>query len=145
MQNTNTWKFQHLHYMHNTNIVAAFQGMHVSLAKHSYAWLPRKCDYWTYRRRTDRQTPDKMIPMCRYASQATQKPEVLRLPIEQFNSSVNCIIPLPYQRSAEFGLTTLPWSTLLHAASTSVPQSLQWPSLPPCKAPSQSYRYSVKK
>ena len=27
------------------NIVAAFQGMHVSPAKHSYAWLPRKCDY----------------------------------------------------------------------------------------------------
>ena len=33
------------------NIVAAFQGMHVSPAKHSYAWLPRKCD-----RQTDRQT-----------------------------------------------------------------------------------------
>ena len=27
------------------NIVAAFPGMHVSPAKHSYAWLPRKCDY----------------------------------------------------------------------------------------------------
>ena len=25
------------------NIVAAFRGMHVSPAKHSYAWLPRKC------------------------------------------------------------------------------------------------------
>ena len=25
--------------------------------------------------RTDRQTPDKVIPMCRYASQATQKPQ----------------------------------------------------------------------
>ena len=35
----------------DNNIVAAFQGMHVSPAKHSYAWLPRKCDY-----RTDRQT-----------------------------------------------------------------------------------------
>ena len=33
------------------NIVAAFRGMHVSPAKHSYAWLPRKCDY-----RTDTQT-----------------------------------------------------------------------------------------
>ena len=31
--------------------MAAFRGMHVSPAKHSYAWLPRKCDY-----RTDRQT-----------------------------------------------------------------------------------------
>ena len=49
------------------NIVTAFRGMHVLPAKHSYAWLPRKCDYWT-----DRQTPDKVIPTCRYASQATQ-------------------------------------------------------------------------
>ena len=84
MHNTNTWKFQHLQYMYNTNIVAAFWGMHVSPAKHSYAWLPRKCDYQTDRhthRRTDSQTPDKVIPMCRYTSQATQKPEVLRLPI----------------------------------------------------------------
>ena len=54
------------------NIVAAFRGMHVSPAKHSYAWLPRKCDYRTDTR-TDRQTPDKVIPMCHYASQATQK------------------------------------------------------------------------
>ena len=27
--------------------MAAFRGMHVSPAKHSYAWLPRKCDYRT--------------------------------------------------------------------------------------------------
>ena len=33
------------------NIVAAFRGMHVSPAKHSYAWLWRKCDY-----RTDKHT-----------------------------------------------------------------------------------------
>ena len=41
------------------NIVAAFRGMHVSPAKHSFAWLPRKFDYWTDRRtdgHTDRQT-----------------------------------------------------------------------------------------
>ena len=46
--------------------------MHGSPAKHSYAWLPRKCDYRTDWR-TDIQTPDKVIPMWRYASQATQK------------------------------------------------------------------------
>ena len=46
-------------------IVAAFQGMHVS---HSYAWLPKKCDY-----RTDRGTDRQIIFMCRYALQATQK------------------------------------------------------------------------
>ena len=44
------------------NIVAALRGMHVSPAKHSYEWLPRKCDYWTDRH-MDRQTPDKVIPM----------------------------------------------------------------------------------
>ena len=37
---------------HWINIVAAFRGMHESPAKHSSAWLPRKCDYRTDRRRT---------------------------------------------------------------------------------------------
>ena len=54
------------------NIVAAFQGMHVSPGKQSLAWLPRKCDYRTDTQ-MDRQTTDKVIPMCRYASRATQK------------------------------------------------------------------------
>ena len=53
-------------------IVTAFWGMHVLPAKHNYAWLPRKCDYQTDGR-VDRQTPDKVIPMRCYASQATQK------------------------------------------------------------------------
>ena len=42
--------FLNLYRKNKINIVAAFRGMHVSPAKHSYAWLPRKCDY-----RTDRQ------------------------------------------------------------------------------------------
>ena len=53
------------------NIVAAFCGMHVSPAKHSYSWLPRKCDYLTYartHRQTDRQTDagesDSYVPLC---------------------------------------------------------------------------------
>ena len=46
--------------------------MHVSPPKHSYAWLPRKCEYQTDTQ-TDRQMLDKVIPMCRLASQATQK------------------------------------------------------------------------
>ena len=53
------------------NIVAAFRGMHVSPAKHSYAWLPRKCDYRTDARtdgRTDGQTDarqsDTYVPLC---------------------------------------------------------------------------------
>ena len=80
-------KFKVLHFKMNKpddsipKIVAAFRGMHVLPAKHSYARLPRKCDY-----RTDRQTDvgqrdpyelcfagDTKIPMCCYAQQATQK------------------------------------------------------------------------
>ena len=70
----------------NINIVAAFRGMHVSSAKHSYAWLPRKCNYQESVTtgqtdgQTDKQTPDKVIPMCRYASQATQKHSYAWLP-----------------------------------------------------------------
>ena len=56
--------------------MAAFRGMHVSPAKHSSASVT---DGRTDRQtdgtdgRTDRRTTDKVIPMCRYASQATQK------------------------------------------------------------------------
>ena len=51
------------------NIVAAFRGMHVSRAKHSYASVTDgRTD-----RQTDGRTTDKVIPMCRYASQATQQ------------------------------------------------------------------------
>ena len=54
-------------------MVAVFRRMHVSPAKHSYnEWLPRKCGNRTDTR-TDRQKPVKVIPMCRYALQVTQK------------------------------------------------------------------------
>ena len=71
------------------NIVAAFRGMHVSPAKHSSASVTdgrtdRRTDRQTDRR-TDRQTTDKVIPMCRYASQATQKPF----------STINALWPWP--------------------------------------------------
>ena len=49
------------------NIVAAFQGMHVSPAKHSYAWLSRKCDYRTDRHthtQTDAGQSDPYVPLC---------------------------------------------------------------------------------
>ena len=56
-----------VYYQAIKNIVAAFRGMHVSPAKHSYAWLPRKCDYRTDGR-TDRQTDtgqsDPYVPLC---------------------------------------------------------------------------------
>ena len=54
--------------------MVAFQGMHVSPAKHSYAGLPRKCDYRTDTRMDrHRQMLDKEIPIYCYALQATQK------------------------------------------------------------------------
>ena len=45
-------------------------------------------------RRTDSQTPDKAIPMCRYASQATQKLFIcvtLTNGIRQYIKFINCI------------------------------------------------------
>ena len=65
------WNWQNLA-ISCKNIVAAFHKMHISPAKHSYVWLPRKCDYRTDAQ-THGQTPDKVIPKCRFASQATQK------------------------------------------------------------------------
>ena len=54
-------------------IVAAFRGIHVSPAKHSSASVTDgRTDRHTDRQ-TDGQTTDKVIPMCRYALQATQK------------------------------------------------------------------------
>ena len=41
------------------NIVAAFRGMHVSPAKHSYTWLPRK---WLLDRQTEQSDP--YVPLC---------------------------------------------------------------------------------
>ena len=38
-------------------------------------------------RRTDRRMPDKVIPMCRYASQATQKVKLLGAEVIQHNLS----------------------------------------------------------
>ena len=54
-------------------IVAAFREMHVSPAKHSYGSVTDGRTDRRIDRRTDRQTTDKVIPLCRYASQATQK------------------------------------------------------------------------
>ena len=50
-----------------SNRVAAFRGMHVSPAKHSYAWLSRKCDYRTDRHthtQTDAGQSDPYVPLC---------------------------------------------------------------------------------
>ena len=62
-----------------SNIVAAFRGMHVSPAKHSYARLPRKCDYPTDTR-TDRQTDagqsDPYVLLC-FAGDTINHPFVL--------------------------------------------------------------------
>ena len=61
----NNWQFHWL--LERINIVAAFRGMHVSPAKHSYAWLSRKCDYRTDRHthaQTDAGQSDPYVPLC---------------------------------------------------------------------------------
>ena len=64
--------------------------MQVSPAKDSYAWLPRKCDYRTDTR-TDRQTPDKVIPIRYFASQATQQRK------SHWSLSEQTVFPLMYR------------------------------------------------
>ena len=62
-------------HLRSKKIVAAFRGMHVSPAKHSFGKCDRKCDRGMDRQtdgRTDGRTTDKVIPMCLYASQVTQ-------------------------------------------------------------------------
>ena len=52
---------------YDLNIVAAIGGMHVSPAKHSYARLPRKCDYWIEGRidgQTDAGQSHPYVPLC---------------------------------------------------------------------------------
>ena len=51
--------------------MAAYRGMHMSPAKHSYAWLPKvwlpKCDYQTDRQthtETDAGQSDSYVPLC---------------------------------------------------------------------------------
>ena len=63
--------YQELFWADTLNIVAAFRGMHVSPAKHSYAWLPRKCDYRTDTRtdtqtdgQTDARQSNPYVPLC---------------------------------------------------------------------------------
>ena len=64
-------------------IVAAVQGMHVSPAKHSYAWLPIKCDYWTDRLTDRRRT--KWSPCAAMLRKATQK---LWMPLRKWSISL---------------------------------------------------------
>ena len=58
------------------NIEIAKSMVHTYMFKNGsiQMWVPRKCDYWTDRRKwMDRQTLEKLILMCHYALQATQK------------------------------------------------------------------------
>ena len=64
------------YYCITNKIVAAFEECMCHLGNIPLESVTEKCDRWTDRqtdRQTDGQTTDKVIPMCRYASQATQK------------------------------------------------------------------------
>ena len=54
--------------LHYIKIVAAFRGMHVSPAKHSYASVTDGQTDGRTDGQMDGRTTDKVIPMCRYAS-----------------------------------------------------------------------------
>ena len=69
-------------------IVAAF----CVTCKHSYAWLPRKCDYRTDRRRTKWSL---CIAMCRCALQATQKQNSGNIPRKQVSPAKHSCAWLP--------------------------------------------------
>ena len=47
--------------------------------ENSYAWQPRKCDYWT-----DTQTPDKAIPTCAAMLRRRPKKEEMKKYLEYF-------------------------------------------------------------
>ena len=67
----------HMLHIYIHKIVAAFRGMHVSPAKHSYGSVTEGGTDGQTDRQTDRQTDKRRtkwslcVPMCRYASQAT--------------------------------------------------------------------------
>ena len=60
--------FTRMYDMHFENKSDIFRGMHVSPAKHSYAWLQRKCEYWTDRRMGRRQSTVENWPHWRMTS-----------------------------------------------------------------------------
>ena len=82
------------------NIVAAFQGLHVSPAKNSYAWLPRKCDYRSERQtdgRTDGQTDtwesDPYVPLCFAGDTIRGRSRLYKFPLfrgSTFSSELLC-------------------------------------------------------
>ena len=73
----------------NEKIVAAFRGMHVSHAKHtcSYAWLLRKCEYWTYTR-TDRRTKSSLYAAMLRRRHYQKHGDTINVPIWSFLSGV---------------------------------------------------------
>ena len=86
------------------NIVATFRGMHVSPAKHSFAWLLIKCDY-----RTDRQMDRRRTKWSLCASMLRRRHKKL--------SSDFQLLPHPHINSSAL---LVPSSLLLQSACTSM-------------------------
>ena len=66
------------------NIGAAFLGMHVSPSNHSYAWLPRKCDYRTDTQRDRRRTKWSLCVAMFHRRHKKSSP-ILNVPTFQFH------------------------------------------------------------
>ena len=84
------------------NIVAAFRGMHVSPAKHSYTWLPRKCDY-----RTDTQT-DRRRTKWSLCAVMLRRQHIILLFITYWQQSEGsmCLLPNIAMRDNQESVTT---------------------------------------
>ena len=108
------------------NIVAAFRGMQVS--KHSYAWLPRKCDYRTDRQTTHTQTDRRWTKWSLFAaSQATHKQNILRLK----ESWTSCIFTVMSTPSWALFISRKPLFNMVHMSSMGTPlapqeQAFRW-------------------
>ena len=86
-------------------IVAAFRGMHVSPAKHSFGKCDRKV-WQTDRqtdRRTNRRTTNKVIPMCSYALQATQKHILVQYLVGHYYPDLNRMDQRVFRRQRSSG------------------------------------------
>ena len=85
--------------------VAAFQRMHVLPAKHSYAWLPRKCEY--HKKQTHWQTDRQMPGMHTRQLIDGQIDKMITVgPNLSLLSWQTCVILVPKQSYEHIGIST---------------------------------------
>ena len=90
--------------------------MHVSPAKHRYAWLPKECDYWTDTR-TDRWTDRRWTKWSLCAAMLHRRHKNVFLYIfypkrKQIQNTANSLSPAPRPEACDISeeWTTLKWT-----------------------------------